>query len=296
MRKTALFVLALLALAGCAPRASQTVKIDPALATLIPPDALVLAGVKADTLRSTEFYRRFVLSRPQPQLDDFVKQTGLDPRKDIWELLVASDGKSMLAMARGKFSPAGLEPTLLQGGAKRFSYKGYTLIGSEEAAVVFMNATTALAGPASALRATLDRRETGAAPPKALLDRVAAIPATSQAWVVATGPFDKFNLPVSKTGNLSIPPQMFGSIQSIVAWVDLRTALDFTATVEGATSEDAKRVHDAIKGLIGMGRLSTPDGKRELLRLYDSIGVEQQERSVRVKANIPLELIDSLQR
>jgi hypothetical protein len=296
MRKTALFAVALLALAGCAPRASQTVKIDPALATLIPPDALVLAGVKADTLRSTEFYRRFVLSRPQPQLDDFVKRTGLDPRKDIWELLVASDGKSMLAMARGKFSPAGLEPTLLEGGAKRFPYKGYTLIGSEEAAVVFMNATTALAGPASALRATLDRRETGSAPPKALLDRVAAIPASSQAWVVATGPFDKFNLPVSKTGNLSIPSQMFGSIQSVVAWMDLRAGLDFTGSIEGATSEDAKRVHDAVKGLIGMGRLSTPDGKRELLRLYDSIEVQQQERAVRVKAKIPNELIDSLQR
>jgi hypothetical protein len=296
MRKTALFALALLALAGCAPRASRTVKIDPALATLIPPDAVVLAGVKAGALRSTEFYRRFVLARPQPRLDDFVKQTGLDPRKDIWELLVASDGKSMLAMARGKFSPAGLEPTLLQGGAKRFPYKGYTLIGSEDAAAVFMNATTALAGPASALRATFDRRETGASPPKALLDRVAGIPATSQAWIVATGPFDKFTLPVSKTGNLSIPPQMFGSIQSIVAWVDLRTGLDFAATIEGATPADAKRMHDAIRGLIGMGRLSTPDGKRELLRLYDSIGVEQQERSVRVNANIPLELIDSLQR
>lgn len=296
MRKTALFVVALLTLAGCAPRASQTVKIDPALATLIPPDAVVLAGVKADVLRSTEFYRRFVLSRPQPQLDNFVKRTGLDPRQDIWELLLASDGKSMVTMARGKFSPAGLEPRLSQGGAQRFPYKGYTLIGSEEAAVVFMNASTALAGPASALRATLDRREAGSTAPKALLDRVAAIPATCQVWVVATGPFDKFNLPTSRTGNLSIPPQMFGSIQSVVAWVDLRTGLDFAATIEGATPEDAKRVHDALKGLIGMGRLSTPDGKHELLRLYDSIGVEQQERSVRVKANIPMDLVDLLQR
>ncbi len=289
-------VASLLALAACAPRASRTVKIDPALATLIPPDAVVLVGVKADALRSTEFYRRFVLSRPQPQLDDFVKRTGLDPRKDIWELLIASDGKTAVAMARGKFSPAGLEPTLTQSGAQRFPYKGYTLLGSEEAAVVFMNASTALAGPAPALRATLDRREAGNKPPKALLDRVATIPATCQVWVAAMGPFDKFNLPISESGNLSVPAQMFGSIQALTAWADLRSGVDASATVEAATPADAKRVHDALKGLIGMGRLSTPDGKREMLRLYDSIGVEQKDRSILVKAKIPMELIDKLPR
>jgi hypothetical protein len=298
MRTTALRaavpLAALLAIAGCAPRASQTIKIDPALATLIPPDAVVLVGVKADALRTGEFYRRWITARPQPQLDEFAKRTGLDPRRDIWELLVASDGKSAVAMARGKFSPTGLEPTLAQAGAQRFAYKGYTLVGSEQAAVVFMNASTALAGPAAALRATLDRREAGSAPPKALLDRVANIPATSQVWVAAMGPFDKFNLPVSRTGSLSIPPQMFGSIHAVTAWADLRTGVDFAATIEGATPADAKRVHDALKGLIGMGRLSTPDGKGELLRLYDSVGVEQKEREVLVKANIPMDLIEKL--
>jgi hypothetical protein len=257
---------------------------------------VVLVGVKADALRSTEFYRRFVLSRPQPRLDAFVKRTGLDPRQDIWELLIASDGTSMVAMARGKFSPAGLEPTLSQSGAQRFPYKGYTLIGSEEAAVVFMNASTALAGPASALRATLDRREADNQPPKSLLDRVATIPATCQVWVAAMGPFDKFKLPISESGNLSIPAQMFGSLQALTAWADSRAGVDATALIEGATTADAKRVHDALKGLIGMGRLSTPDGKREMLRLYDSIRVEQQERSVLVKAKIPMELIEELPR
>lgn len=293
MRKITLLA-ALAALSGCTPRSSQIVRIDPALATLIPPDAVALVGVKADALRSTEFYRRWVVARPQPRLDEFASRTGLDPRKDIWELLIASDGKSAVAMARGKFSPAGLEPSLAQAGAQRFAYKGYTLVGSEQAAVVFMNASTALAGPAAALRATLDRRETGAKPPKALLDRVATIPAISQVWAAATGPFDKFDLPVSRTGNLSIPTQIFGSIQAVTAWADLRQGVDLVAKIEGSTPSDAKRVHDTLRGLLGMGRLSTADGERELLRLYDSISVEQKDQAVSVNANIPIDFIEKL--
>lgn len=296
MRKIALVAVALLILTACTPRASQTIKIDPALATLIPPDAITLVGVKADTLRSTEFYKRWITAHPQPQLEEFVKKTGLDPRKDIWELLVASDGKNTVAMARGKFSATGLEPTLTEAGAQRIAYKGYNLIGNEQAAVVFMNATTALAGPTAALRATLDRRESGAKPPKALLDRAATIPATSQVWIAATGPFDKLTLPVTRTGNLSVPPQMFGAIQGVTAWADLSQGVDLTAKVEGATPDDAKKLQSAIKGLIGMGRLSTPTEKREFLRLCDSVAVEQQERVVQVKANVPMDLIEKLGR
>jgi hypothetical protein len=35
------------------------------------------------------------------QLDEFAKRTGLDPRKDVRELLVASDGKSAVAWRAG---------------------------------------------------------------------------------------------------------------------------------------------------------------------------------------------------
>jgi len=296
MRKTALVAAALLAFSGCARRASQTITIDPALSSLIPPDAVMLVGVKAEPLRSTEFYRRWVEARPQPQLDEFAKRTGLDPRKDVRELLVASDGKSAVAMARGKFSPSGLEPSLAQAGARRLTYKGYTITGTEQAAVVFLNDSTALAGPAAALRAALDRRERGPAPPKTLLDRVATVPATSQVWVVATGLFDKINLPASQAASLSIPPQVFGSIQGVTVWADFRKSADLAAKIDTSTPQDAKRTHDAIKGLIGMGRLSTPDGKRELLRLYDSVTVEQQERVVHVNVNIPLDLVENLRR
>jgi hypothetical protein len=60
------------------------------------------------------------------------------------------------------------------------------------------------------------------------------------------------------------------------------------------TSPDAsaaRQIHDALRGLIGIGRLSTPDNQRELLRFFDAIQVSQEDRTVRVRASIPLDLL-----
>jgi len=294
MRTTALIVAALAALTGCAKRPGPGLRIDPALAAMVPPEAVILAGVKAETLRSTEFYRRCLAARIKPQLDDFTRRTGLDPRKDIGELLVASNGRSTLVMARGKFSPARLEPAFNQARAQRFPYQGYTLIGSEQAAIVFMNATTVLAGSGAALRQALDRREKGPGPPKTLVGLASALPAASQIWMVAVGPFDHTGLPNPRAGQLSLPPQLLGSIATAAGWAELHTSANLTLKIVAFTAADARRLHDTARGLIGLGRLSTPDGKREFLRVYDAITVQQREREVLVNANIPIDLIDSL--
>ena len=84
MRK--LTVALALVLAGCRSKPTN-VFIDPALATMVPSDTVFLAGIRLDKLRETPAYKRFV-DRPVKTLDDFQKETGLDPRKDLWEFLV----------------------------------------------------------------------------------------------------------------------------------------------------------------------------------------------------------------
>ena len=66
---------------------------------------------------SRAIYQQHFAAEFAAQLDNFTRQTGLDPRKDIWELLTCSDGKSTVMMARGKFSVAELEPQLDKQGA-----------------------------------------------------------------------------------------------------------------------------------------------------------------------------------
>jgi hypothetical protein len=47
-----------------------------------------------------------------------------------------------------------------------------------------------------------------------------------------------------------------------------------------------------VKGVVGLGRLNTPDSHPELLKLYDAIQVTQQQTRTKVTADIPADLAD----
>ena len=290
-----LLTTGLLLAIGCGGRKDGSVRIDPALAPLVPSDTTVLAGVRMEALRNTPVYRKYAAEQKLPQLDEFVKRTGLDPRQDIWELLWAFNGKDYVAMVRGKFGPTGLEPELEKAGAKRLPYKGYSLIGSDELAIVFMNASVALAAKPATLRSILDQRDNGGGRiPPALARQIESVPAQSQIWVAALGPFPAFTVPLAKGDKLALPAQIFATTASFTAFADLRTAVDVSATTVSVTEQDAKRLHDTARGVIGLGRLSTPDARPELLRFYDGIQVEQQQRSVRLHVQVSLDLFEKL--
>jgi hypothetical protein len=70
--------------------------------------------------------------------------------------------------------------------------------------------------------------------------------------------------------------------------------IDATITGECANEQDAKLLGDSLRGLIGIGRLTTPRERPELLRLFDGLKVEQQQRTVRVEASIAGDVVDSL--
>src|SRR5258708_39090700 len=82
---------------------------DPQLLNLVMPDAKVLAGVNVDQAKGTQF-GQYVLNQLQTQdaeMQKLIAQTGFDPRRDVREVLVATDGnaqgKGGLGLARGTF-------------------------------------------------------------------------------------------------------------------------------------------------------------------------------------------------
>jgi len=250
-------------------------------------------------VRATEVYRRYVATRKLPWLEGFVKDTGLDPRQDLWEFLAVSNGKDAVLMARGKFSPMGLEPKLERAGVPRTPYKGYTIIGDERVAVAFTNATTAIAGKASALRAIIDQRSKSGGIPAPLLDQLKSVPPGSQVWFVSQQGFKRLPVDLPKSGalaNIENLNRVLGTLESGALSIDLRTGLDAQASGVCATGQDAKRLHDALRGLIGLGRLSTPASQPELLQFYDAFVVSQHERTVNIKAAISLEQLAAFEK
>jgi len=278
-----------LALAGCGTKKTGSVRIDPALEALIPADTVFIVGANIDAVRETSVYQKLLSRVPLPQLDEFTRQTGLDPRKDLAEVLSCSNGKNGVLMARGKFNVPDLEKRLEARGAARSSYKNHSVFGSDRLSFVFLNASTAIAGTEGNVRSIIDRGSSGGLPAP-LRDLVRTLPANDQIWAALSGGLQSLNVP--HNSNLENVVSALKTVDTATIGMDLSKGIGFKAEVACKTERDAKFVHDMVKGVVGIGRLNTPDSHPELLQLYDAIQVTEQQNHTLVTAEIPAELAD----
>ena len=288
MKKWAMPLMAL-ALAGCV-KTPPGARIDPSLSMLIPDDTVLLAGVHVDGFQKTPVYQKHFAKRSVPLVDDFAKQTGVDPRKELWELLLISDGKRTVLLGRGKFSDEA-EPRLERPGAKRFGYKGFNLIGDEREAILLVSPTVTGVGETDALKALIDSKGKSNGPPAALAALMREIPAEAAFWAAYAG--GSARLPFDVSGNLANINKILGSIQSGSLYLDTRAGVNGLATGAAGTEQDAKGLHDALRALVNLGRLSIPANRPEMGRVFDGFRVTQESRTVNVHVEQPEELVDA---
>jgi hypothetical protein len=264
---------------------------DPVLARMVPPGTVSILGVRMDQIKSTPMYEKMIAQRKLPDLDRFAEMTGFDPRRDVREMLVASDGTQgqSVVVARGTFAKV-----TDMGKVKEWKHGIYLIHGDEKGGYCLLDNTTAAAGPLPGLYAALDHWYSHAPPATpGLLARAESIPAAAQIWAISSG---GFNIP----GNITMRQggtdfaQIFRNVEQTVFWADLRGGLDATLEGDVKTEDDAKNLGDAARGLIGIGRLSVPDNHRELFKVWDGFKVDQHARHLTITAKVPQDLIDQL--
>ena len=180
-----------------------------------------------------------MLARKQiDRLDEFAHQTGFDPRRDVRELLISSNGKDIIVAARGTFNVRAFE------GMTRSTYKGSTLYTRDRRAVALIDNSTAIAGTVEAVRAALTtsriRRSFRARGPLARAD-----PTGEQVWSVSNA-----STTCSPAGFLkkATPPTPAGSCQlERTAAADLRAGLNGYSTA----SADGRRRKNPARGAPG---------------------------------------------
>ncbi|MEO7651725.1 MAG: hypothetical protein ABIZ80_14770 [Bryobacteraceae bacterium] len=275
----------LLTAVGCSETQTAGGRIDAVLASLVPADTIVLSGVEMETLRTTPTYQKILAQKGLREIDEFAARTKFDPRKDVREILAVSDGTSTVILARGNFRPGPIK------GVQQTKYKGWTLYGKGEGAFALLDATTAAAGPEAAVKKLIDHKSTA---PAALFDRVKALPAGGQIWAVSAGwgnLVDRFG---PKEGNGANLGRVFRSLENTTVVADLRNGLEAQIDGLAKTDQDAKTLGDAVRGMVGLGRLSVPENRPEMLRIFDGIKVEQQQKSIRIRMKIGQGLVDQL--
>jgi len=283
------FPLLLAALMGCQPASTGRTSIDATLASLVSSDATMLAGIRMDAVRATPLYQKVVGSRLLQQLDDFAQETGLDPRRDVRELLVASDGKDTLVTARGTFNEHGFA------GLAKQSYKGVALYTRNQHGAAIINSSTVIAGTLPAVRAALDRYRSGeGSGPAELLSRARQISSQNQVWSVSNGFESLLTAGIPETGNAANAVRILRALENTTFAADLRAGVNGYLTGTCRTEEDAKNLGDTARGLIGLGRLAVPEKQPELLRLWDGIKVDQQQRTVNITVSVPEDLLEKM--
>jgi len=284
--------IALLVLGGCQTKKSASLHIDPTLESLVPADTVMIAGANLDAIRATPVYNKLSSRLPLPQLEEFSRQTGLDPRKDLSQVLSCGDGQHALLMARGKFRPADLEARLKSNGATEFGYKSRRLLGNEQSAAVFLNDSTVLAGAAAELRSVIDHNPSSGGLPSSLAELLRSLPGNDQIYAAIIGGLDGLNLSSPRSDLLGNLAQMIQAIDSAAVGIDLSQGVNLIAHVNSKTERDAKFVHDIVRGLVGFGRLNAPVDQPDLLKLYDAVQVTQQQTQTVIKADVPADQVD----
>jgi len=278
-------VLLSLALTGCGGSLTRHGPIDPALAVFVSPDTVALAGVRIDQLRATPIYRKLAERDRLPHFDQFRTESGFDPSQDIQEMLLASDGKHVLAIARGAFPEKPPD----------------SMKASDTEAIAFIGKTIVLGGPAATVRAAIDQSKSGGrGAPRDLMARAQGLPADAQIWAVIAGWRGATPDQLRAMGNLGNLDRVMRLVEDASVTVDLRAGLHAVLTGDSRTEADAKNLADSLRGLSALARMAVGRGVQgnppDLLRALDGIQVKQEGRVVHVNVDIAEDVAEKLVR
>jgi hypothetical protein len=265
--------------------------VDNVLERMVPPGSTSLVGGRMDLIKPTNLYRKMVAAQSLPQVDEFARDTGFDPRRDVRELLFVETPRGSVLLARGTFhlNGAPLKDT------QRTRHGEYEIVGKGSAGFCILDSTLAVAGEIPAIEAALDEWKSGAhTAAKPLLARVSGINPQAPLWGISTGlaGFLADHTPGITSGlDLS---KIFRGLDDTSFQVDLTTGLRAEVRGTTATEKDAISLRDMVRGIVGFGRLQVPENQPELLRVWDGINAEQQGRSITIHIDIAQELLDKL--
>lgn len=279
-------------------------------ALILPADAKFVMGFDVKRFAASPFYERFKAQRGmKPEaLAELEAKTGLDPARDLDQIVVAGTGErgtAGVAVALGHFDLYKLGRAIeASGKAHGTSYEGVTVYNfSEESkqqlSLALVDESTLVLGPTDQVTQALASRTRGETPLKtntALMARVEKIQPGSTFWMVGDQSL-LASLPTSIPapgasaggGSIALP-----SLVGLTVTGDLEPQVSIAVTGEARDAAAAKNLADVVRGLVAMASLQAAQ-KPELQQLASAVSVATEENRVLVSARIPYETLDALQ-
>ena len=279
-------VLAML-LAGCAPKQNDTgAFFEPQFANLIPADTTLLVGASVERLVKTPVYQKYLVGFPLPGVEELAQRTGVNAEKRLWQVMFVSNGHRSFVLGRGKFADELASPDFSAPEANRFGYKGFTLFGDEQRALLMINSSTAAIGDTLLMRALVDQRPGNSGPPVALTAMMKRTPHEAQVWGVWSGGAVDAQLP----GNLSNATRVVNSLNHGTMYLDLATNVKGNLSADAVSDKAAEDVYGAFGTLLALAK----SGKSAAM--YQGVNITKNGRTIQVTLDSPPEVLGVLLR
>jgi hypothetical protein len=238
-RRVIIAVFLLIAFSASCRRTATSTAIDPALSSCVPPGTTLLAGADLTALRASPLYQR--LSPTARAI--------FEPFRDADYLLLASNGRELLAIARGRFRQA-------------------------PAGAALLNSHLALAGsPALVTAATAQHKTDNTGAPE-LVANAESIAASKQIWLVVPG---DTVLPLS--GNLANVNRLMRDMEFAALYFKLDPQVDLALTARGRTPASAQRFEETLRATISLAAAADAREK-DIAALLHAIRIERNDRDV----------------
>ena len=272
---------------------------DPLLLNLVMPEAKVLAGVNVEQAKGTQF-GQFVLDQLQThdaQMQQLVAMTGFDPRRDVSELLVASDGaagsKTGLALAKGNFDIAKITAAATVAGAATEVYKGFTILKDPKdqlAGIAFLDPTRVAAGDIASVKGAIDRLTTPQ-PLSAVVTVKVSQWSLLDAWGITTVPPD--SLVPAGQGTQNPMFNVGKSVQAAAGGVKFGALVVFSGEAQCDTAQNAKTLGDMIQLLINMAQMQA-NLDPTAAALIKSVTITTSDNVTKIQASLPEDVFQQL--
>jgi hypothetical protein len=283
---------------------------DTALLSLVMPDAKVIAGAQVNHVKNSPF-GAFVLSHMQiddPDFQKFMAATGFDPRRDLSELLIASnsarnDPSGWLILAKGTFDAARIQGTAKSLGGAIAPYKGMSIISlsaahgggqaqkaSSTAAIAFLDPSTAAMGTFDAVEAAIDRRIARAGVATGLAGKVQQISSTNDFWFTTLVPLSEFadSMPDSNLAG-ALKGNLLQNVQQASGGVKFGSNIVLSAEIMTRSPQDASALVDVVKFIAGLIQTNRESDKTasKVSTVLDALRCSAQGNVMTMSLSIP---------
>jgi hypothetical protein len=274
---------------------------DPILLNLVSPDAKVVAGVNVEQAKGTQF-GQYILNQMQTadaHLQELIALTGFDPRRDVRELLVSSDGqpqsKTGLALARGNFDVAKITAAAAQHGAVTEVYGNTTIIEDpkQEGGIAFLNSQTVAAGDIASVKGAIDRQTTAQPLPAAILLKINQWSNSQDAWGITTVPPASLAPPNSKATGNNPMAGVAQNVQHAGGGVKFGANVVFSGEATCDTAQNAQTLGDLIKLMVNLAQMQASNDPNAAA-LVKSVTVTPSGNVVKASASLPQDMFIQL--